>query len=73
VVKLGTKVKTLHKIYVGRHKDQASNLTLLPVGTVGEVKFVNIVPDDEYYLVRFTLDGDRFWVKVNPYTTVSPV
>jgi hypothetical protein len=73
VLKIGTKVKTLHAIYAGPHKDQVADLTRLAPGTVGIIKHVNMVPDDEYYLVRFTINQKRFWAKLNIHTMVAPV
>lgn len=72
-MKPGSKVKTLHLLYVGMQKDQKVQLTPLPAGSVGVVRHVSKVPDDTYCLVKFELNGKRYWAKVNPDSSVVPV
>jgi len=65
----GSRVKILHCVYAGNQKQQKNNLTKLPAGAIGVVKFHNIDDLDEYYLVKFKIDTKNYWAKVNPHTS----
>lgn len=65
----GSKIKLFHSVYAGKQKQQKNNLTRLPAGSIGIVKFHNIDDLDEYYLVKFKIDDETYWAKINPHTS----
>jgi hypothetical protein len=66
---VGKKIQTKCAVYAGLQKQQEKNLQRLPAGTVGTIKNYEVTSDNiQVYLVKFLVDGKRYFAKLGPTT-----